>query len=742
MVLALSMATVSPPAVAKKSKSQSESEVTESATKPVRSVGLATIFENFATNTWVNRSVALPDVGMNTAVMMGGAQTLRDIYLPVPANVPLLDAVIQFNASYMRADQGRTTLLLSLDNAAVAARGITLERGDASQVIAVPSTPQPSGFVRFGVAWNTVIALNAADSICTDTRSMGNLLRIEPTSRLTYRFDAAAVRDLSTAWTAMPQAPVILVSGKSLAPDAYDSAWRIGLTLERVGKRPSIVAMPAVGQEVDTSRLSVPEGLRRISSFAALSQGGKRVLSSTAEVGAWIALNQISVSHVDVVVTDRNLVSSVQAGLNALESQIKAEAPDAAASFTQWRTQRLDSITSPTAAGEIRLSVSSGGATVVVASDAGVKLAEVFDTQWRKVAASTAMVVKAADMPSGEANAVSLSALGAAPGSFDVIGYGEWIAKFDIGAGILKGRRPSDLVMDLSAAPSTWGTVPVASVFLNEVLLASKQMEATGKRERLTAVIPSYALGARNVIRVSFVRQLLSDRCRENPGAFPAAVLASSHVVLGGETGDDDFTGMSSRLSQGGDVLVPNAYLADAPNSLSRLIRLSAATDVSPTKAKFIAVGGEAQAKPTAPFLAMDIAFPSEKRKVLVDKGHLVLADDADRKLLDISGLTRIGAASVEHVDGKPGVVYHTVAEDVGRYDKPFQLMNGNFAVIGQEGLVAQFDSRSSLDRRLFEELREPWFKRYFWWAIPVVAIALFLTLLYSASRFRRRSGK
>jgi hypothetical protein len=298
------------------------------------------------------------------------------------------------------------------------------------------------------------------------------------------------------------------------------------------------------------------------------------------------------------------------------------------------------------------------------------------------------------------------------------------------------------LVMDLSAAPSTWGTVPVASVFLNEVLLASKQMEATGKRERLTAIIPSYALGARNVIRVSFIRQLLSDRCRENPGAFPAAVLASSHIVLGNENRDDDFTGMSSRLSQGGDVLVPNAYLADAPQSLSRLIRISAATDVSPTKAKLIAVGGEGKAKPTAPFLAMDIAFPSEKRKVVVDKGHLVLADDADRKLLDIAGLTRIGAVSVEHVDGKPGVIYHTVAEDVGRYDKPFQLMNGNFAVIGQEGLVAQFDSRSGLDRRLFEEVKEPWFKRYFWWAIPVIAIILFLALLFAASRFRRRNSK
>ena len=84
-------------------------------------------------------------------------------------------------------------------------------------------------------------------------------------------------------------------------------------------------------------------------------------------------------------------------------------------------------------------------------------------------------------------------------------------------------------------------------------------------------------------------------------------------------------------------------------------------------------------------------------------------------------------------------MVYHSVADDVGRYDKPFQLMHGNFAVIGQEGLVAQFDSRSDVDRRLFDEVKESWFTRYVWWLLPVVAIFGFLGLLYGASRYRRR---
>jgi hypothetical protein len=67
--------------------------------------------------------------------------------------------------------------------------------------------------------------------------------------------------------------------------------------------------------------------------------------------------------------------------------------------------------------------------------------------------------------------------------------------------------------------------------------------------------------------------------------------------------------------------------------------------------------------------------------------------------------------------------------------------MHGNFAVVGQDGLASQFDTRNGTDRRLFDEVKEPWFKRYFWWLIPMIAITLFLVLLYAASHFRRRKA-
>lgn len=729
------------PADAKRSKGSPTKQSEAAAQEPSRASGLVAALEKLARDSLVSRSVALGDAGLNAAVVMGGTQTLQDIYWPVPANVPLLNAAIQLDAGYTRADPGRTTLVLSLNKASVLAQDLALERGDASLLLPVPGVSQASGLVHLGIAWNTIVPTNAADPRCTDTRSIGNLLRIEPTSHLSYQFDSAEIRDLSAAWTAMPQVPVILVSGEQLDQSSYETAWRIGLTMERAGKRPVVVTLPSVGQEADLGAISVPDALRRISSFASLAQGGKHALKNSAELGAWFVLNQISTSHADVIVADHRLASNLTDGLNALSLQIEKEAPEAVAAFSLLRTQRLDSLVKLTVPGELRIANSPGGSTLVVSPDVGTRLAAIFDTPWRDIAASRRLVVKSVKSPAEDfdEDMVSLKALGAEPGSLDITTNGVWDAKFEIGSESLKGRRPGKLIIDLSAAPSLGGTAPLASVFLNDILLASRRMEADGKRERLIAAIPGYALAASNVIRVSFVRELISDHCREAPVAYPVSVMPSSHLVLGGNTVSEDFPGMASRLSQGGDVIVPIAYLATAKRSLTRLVRISAAAGVSPTKSKLVTVADSKTSNPTGPFLALDVGFSTITTTSLADKGHLVMADEKDRKVLDVTGFASVGIASVERVDGTIGIVYRTQADDQERFDVPFRLMRGNFAVLRQGGQLSQFDSRGNLDRGLLDEANDSVFARYFWWGIAAFLICFFLALLYAANRYRNR---
>ena len=162
----------------------------------------------------------------------------------MPPGIDLSGATLQLNASYVRADGGRTTLVYAIDGAPVIANGITADRGDASATIPVDGKPRPSGFVRLNIDWRTAVA---RENTCADARTPGNILRIEPTSKFVFRYDGSAIRDLATAWSSLPTTPTILIPSNKVAPEVYDTAWRVGVALERAGKRPRIVTADGSG---------------------------------------------------------------------------------------------------------------------------------------------------------------------------------------------------------------------------------------------------------------------------------------------------------------------------------------------------------------------------------------------------------------------------------------------------------------------------------------------------------------
>jgi hypothetical protein len=620
----------------------------------------------------------------------------------------------------------------------VSSRPFPQEKGDASLVLGVDGAPRPSGFVRLGLNWGTALA---ADWICTDGRTPGNVLRVEPDSRFTYRFDASAIRDLSTAWGALPTVPTILISSKNVGADAYDSAWRIGSALERVGKRSKVMALPAVGDVVDLDGMTLPAGLRGVPAFDSLSQGGKYRLKDMAEVGALLSLGASGPIRADIVIADKAMTVAMGAAFDALRTQLQAAAPEAVAAYAAWRTRALELPPGAGASREVRLATLLGSPAIVVAADAGAKAAGLFSAYWNKVAVSPLMVVQAADEPATDASAVSLKYLGGKPGSFDVLAHADWNATFDIGAVAADGRLPGTLVLDVAAAPSAARTPPVVSIFLNDVLLGAKQMDANGKRERITAPVPRYALGARNVLRVSFVRQLASDRCRETPEAYPVSVLPSSHMLLEKATPSDDFTGMVSRYAAGAHVMVPASYLADAENTLPRVVRLAASTGVSPVNARFTAVNGDAMPSPGGPFLAMELPFKDAKSKVRLDGGRVVMASRDDKVFLDISGVNNVGIAEVVTLGGETGVIYRNAGPQAPFLDKPLLLSQGDVAIIGSSGLLGEFNTADPTGRGVIGDQHRPWMlSNGYWWLLPVLGVVFMVALLVFASRRRRRS--
>ncbi|MCG2592766.1 hypothetical protein LZ009_08215 [Ramlibacter sp. XY19] len=618
---------------------------------------------------WVPRTVTFADLGFTEPVVLGYPDTVKEIYLPVPPGIDLSGGQLQLDASYVRADGGRTTLIYAIDGAPVVANGLTGDRGDASATIPVDGKPRPSGFVRLNVDWRTAVA---RENTCADARTPGNILRIEPTSRFVFKYDGSAIKDLATAWSSLPATPNILIASNKLSPEAYDAAWRVGVALERAGKRPRI-------RTADGSAPPAPV----VPGAPAAAPGS---------------------NDPDIVIGGPGSPM-------------------------------------PTASKEIKLANMNGRPVILVAPDAGAQAAGLFTQIWQQAAAGSTLTVAAIDEPKNDSSAVSLKYLGARPASFDVLAHADWNASFDIGSVAADGKGPGTLVIDVAASPSAARTPPVVSVFMNDVLLGAKEMEATGKRERIVAPIPRYALQTRNVIRVSFIRQLASDRCRETPEPYPVSVLASSHMLLDTIEPNSDFTGLMSKFAAGGTLVIPQSHLSNAATTLPRVIRLAASTGLSPMKAKFTPVADGSQPKVDGPYLAVDVT-PKDVADsgIKPEKDRLYLAGTKDRPLLDVRGLNRVGVLEVFGKGDNLGAVYRTLGDTPPSMEKPIALSGGNLAIMGNNGLRTEVNTRDPSGQGIMKEARPGLFERGYWWLLPIVLVALFVGLLVFASRMRRRN--
>jgi len=689
----------------------------------------------------VTRSTTLEDLGIKEPVVLSNSDARQEFYLPVPRGVPVTDARLDFDARYTKGEPGRTNMVLWLDGVPQTAQRVADGEGSASRTLAVERRTRDSGFLRVGVDWQSDIALRH----CESNRATGNALTISPQTRLSYRYDASAINSLDDAWGSLPGKPVLMVASRKLDQQAFDSAWRLGVAMERSGKRVAVRAFPAVGEEVDTRGLQAPAGLGQVPAFAALAGKETHKLANPAEIGALLVMGAPAVAG-DVVIADAALSTQYNAALDALQAQLASD-PDAADAFKAWRQERMPLAGAGLASKEIRLVSLGRQAVIAVAADAGAQGAGVFDSAWRRILASRQVQVQTALPPqSMQDGGVRLSTLGGSSASFDVVARGDWNASFPLAAVTTDGRVPDELVMDVAAAPGASSTRPVASVFWNGILLGAKQLEADGRPERLTARVPGYALGVTNAVRVTFQRQPVSVDCNEIPQGYPVNVLPTSYVKPGKAQPDGTFVGLLPLMAGSPQVLIPDSYLADAPDNIKRVIGIAAASGVSATRAELsVSPAGQA-VKPARAFLAMELPVDGAKPAVKVTARKQLQVAGKDTTLLDISGLTQLSTAEVVSAGGQDGVLWHTLGEQPGMTDAPFVLNRGNIAIIGAAGPVAWIDSANpdaSHPPGAGESAFFEW-RRYISWSVPAISISLLVLLLFLivAMRVARRKRK
>lgn len=706
--------------------------------------GIAAALRTLQTDRTVTRTVTLRDLGFTGPVLLSPIDARREIYLPVPANVAIDDAALSLGADYLKAAGGGATFVLSIDGYPVAGRSPDQASGSFKVDVGVDGAPRKSGFVRLGASW-----LSSTDAaLCGDTLATGNIVKIDPSTRFTYRYDPAAVGDLLTAWTAIPSTASVLIAGKALGAEAYDAAWRVGVALERAGKEPRFVALPAVGDAVTPSGAPVPPGLAAVPAFAALAGSAPHTLANPAEVGAYLLLDGGTLA--DIAVADPALTVQIRGALDALAAEIAPHGADATAAFEALRKSADSLAVGPSAPDEIGLALLGGRPVIAVAPAAAGKADAIFSAFWRQLAVARSLRVQAAEIPHNVGDSVSLTGLSSTADSIDVLASSDWSATFSLAELSTDGKVPSSLDVDVSAAPNATPYDPIVSVFLNDYLIGAKRLYADGHPERVSADIPDYALRPTNVLRVTFTRQPVNERC---PQAYPVTVLPSSRMNLSASKPTPNFLGVVPRLAGASKLLLPTRYLTDAPQTLASVVRLADGAGLSPRRASLTLVnatdgGAPATVVPDAPFLALDVDLPLPKeRSATVTGDHLVLGADPTAPLYDVEGLGRLGV--IQAVPGDvPGLIYRQVGAHGPVFEGPVRLAKGDIAVLSDAGTVAEIDSADPAATRPAPAAESGWTLSRLWqdrgdWGVPLIAtvVVLILLLFARAAFVRNRRG-
>ncbi|WP_440812451.1 hypothetical protein ACTACJ_00900 [Pseudomonas syringae] len=685
------------------------------------------------------RVVELRELGIDRPIILSASDARRELYLPVPANVPLTDATLNFDASYLNGEAGRNTLLLSLDGYPVRALGLNEEQGNASTVLGVDKAARESGSVRLGVAWSSVIS----KVLCEDERAIGNVLRIDPHTRLTYSYDASQLQDVGAAWTALPGKPGLLVAPGTLSAASYDAAWRLGVALERIGKQARILPFPAVQDSLDLSGLRIPAELMQIPAFASLNGKGVYTLRDQAEIGALLMLGQTPALQADLAISDPQLLKAIDDSLDALQAQVQSVDASAAGALSQWRERHIKKPLANSAGDDVSLALLGNRALLMIKPESANKAIGLFSSAWNKLARSRQLTIgEEAAMPLSEDGRVALTRLGGKPGTVDVLAKTDWTASFPLGSVAYDGRVPVTAMIDVAAAPGASGTPPVATVFLNDYLIGALQLTADGKKERIEARIPQYALAAQNTLRVSFQRQPVSNMCLETPQAFPISVLPTSHVVLDKVNPDSNFSGMAARFATDTQLMVPKGYLERPASSLPQVVRVASAAGVSPLRAQ-LSVSDDASVAvtPAKAFLAFELPVKDAAESVKADnEGHLLI-NHKEQTLLDLKTLNHLASLQVIEAGSQHGMVYRTLGGQAPVFERPLLLERGNATLLADSGPVATFDANDPTGSKMIEEEEttgiEAWRKPSLLWLIPA-GIVLFLILLLAGRNARR----
>lgn len=665
----------------------------------------------------------LADLGLLEPIVLSREQPTRDLYFPVPSQVPLSRVAWTLPMRFVATQGARSWVSVLVNDLPVAHHALTAASSALTLQGDAPGGLVPGGFVRMTLRLESEAATDGQGLACTVPAS----LVVDPSAALHFQTPAGAVSTVGDAWVLLPPVTHVLLPPGGLTTEVYQAAWRVGSALSRTRRHPAFAALPVVGDSVDTAALTVPPSWRPVPALQALANRSSVVLADNAQWAAWTLLQLAGpTASGGVVLVDAPFVQRLAGGLAALGLQAEAAgvAPSVRASIERWQSAWLGRLRQTLEQSAVQWVPTTIGGVLVLGPDAAQAFAQLADPQWAQLSRSAGATWVAQPTPVPGAAELRYSALGLGTGSFAMTYRHDWTGVLDLSQAGLSGQLPDEWVLDIATPSLTPDVSPTVSLYLNDRLLATDVLQLDGRTQRVRARLPASSLQVRNVLRAVFLRQGESGHCAVTPWTF--SVTDSSHLTTRERSLAADFAGVGRALAKGGHLLVSADDLQTPVSSLNRMVWAGEAMALDASRIKVSVLPAPDQAWPT-PFVAWVDGAAAQQPPMPTE------AKEAT------AGLQEGLVVQVVSRNGGLGVAFQPRGNGLS-LSAPVSLLNhGSIAAFNAQGQGQLWDADGRTDDAFADELREPWLRRNMGWWIPLLLVLSFVALLVAASVKRRK---
>lgn len=674
---------------------------------------------------WFQHSISLTDLGLSEPIVLGGSQTIRTVYFPVPSRMPVSDVQWEMPYQVVGVRKSGASLSVFVNERLVVREELSAQVG-SFRVKGSLEKVDSSGFLRIRVQLDgSGSQVRGIDNTCEAPATVV----LDPSMGIKFRYHPERLATVGDIWTLLPVNPTVLLPPSPLLPATYQSAFRVGAAFASIEKRAVFESLPTVRDTVDTAQLTVPVAWQDIPAFRALGAREKHVLADHAEMTAWVLLRLQRTPLPAVIVVDAALLQNLQQGLDALVAQVQTVRPESGHSFNEWMAAQLALVLQVRSEQRVLLQPTEAGGLLVVGPNASVAFGQMIEPKWALLMrASGSSWGLQPNPPAGSAE-IRFKDVGLPIGPVTFTDRLEWGARFELGQSAFAGRVPTEVVMDLVLPDMRQDLNPVARLYFNDMLLTGGVLAFDQQTtHRLRARIPASAVQGDNGLTLIVDYAVPKADCTSPP--LTLGVQGTSHLVLANTRLAKNFNGVGHALAAGGHVLVPARYLTEPGLSLPNLVWASRALSLNASQVSLAVLPRGEPTEWPIPFLAWDV--PNSTVDAFRNTNVPNVAADAFAVLGN--GLS----ARVVNVKGEASVFVRVHGRGLGETPVFAKFRHGSVAMVEEGGRLVEWDDAGLTREAHLDELRQPWVVRNVGWWLPAVLVLGFVGMLVVASVIRR----